>query len=712
MNFNSIKYRILIVLGLGVLCFAVLLGRLCWIQLVRGDELSKMAAGKRVKDQILEPVRGNIYDRNHNELVTSVPVNSVVLDPSLIEDPEKEAPRIAALLGMNQDEVLKKLKTKGNYVLLKRNVDAETTEKLKKLEIYGISFEPESRRSYRQPGMAAHLLGFVGDDNQGLNGIEKSFDSELRGVPGKLLIEEDAAGRQLPQTAYRRIPPVEGNNLVLTLDQSIQFFVERELDKVVQQYQPSRAVILVADPKTGEILAMGTRPSFDPENWSKYPQSVWDKNPATLYNYEPGSTFKIITAAAALEEGTVRVGDRFYDPGYIKVKGNTIYCWDRSGHGAETFAEGVMNSCNPVYIQVGLRTGKEKLYKYINGFGFGQPTGIDLPGEEKGVIIPKEKATELDLATISIGQSLAVTPVQVLRALSAVANGGQLMKLHLVKSVENGEGKTVKAFDPEPVRQVISSATATQMSVLLQKVVLEGTGKAAFVEGYRVAGKTGTAQVPGEKGGYAAGRYVASFAGYAPADDPRIAVLVMVAEPKGGKYYGSEVAAPVFQAVARDTLRYLRIPEDPSLPVPKDYKKDEKTETPQPETTTKQKVPNVVGFPLDDAVQALKTAGLYASVEGKQGYVFDQKPPGGTLLGRGSAVQIKVSAVAPSASRDQVVVPDLRGMSVKKAGMLLEEVGLVLNPYGSGLAVKQSPSPGTKLNKNSTVIVEFAPPGS
>lgn len=699
------------VLVLGVLCFAVLLGRLCWIQLVRGDELSEMASSRRLKEEILEPVRGNIYDRNHNELVTSVPVNSVVLDPTLLEHPEEEAPQLAALLGMAQEEVLKKLKTKGHYVLLKRNVDAETTEKIKELEINGISFEPESRRSYRQPGMAAHLLGFVGDDNTGLNGIEKSFDSYLRGVQGKLLIETDAAGRQLPQTAYRRIQPVQGDNLVLTLDQAIQFFVERELDKVVQQYQPSRAVILIADPKTGEILAMGTRPTFDPENWSKYPQSVWDKNPATLYNYEPGSTFKIITAAAALEEGTVRPGDRFYDPGYITVKGIRIYCWDRSGHKDETFAEGVMNSCNPVYIQVGLRTGKEKLYKYINGFGFGQPTGIELPGEEKGVIIPKEKATELDLATISIGQSLAVTPVQVLRALCAVANGGQLMKLHLVKSVENGEGKAVKTFEPEPVRQVISAATAGQLSGLLQNVVTEGTGKAAFVEGYRVAGKTGTAEVPGAHGGYAQGKYVSSFAGYAPADDPRIAVLVMVAEPKGGKYYGSEVAAPVFQAVARDTLRYLRIPEDPSLPVPKDYQKSEAAGTPRQETPTKQSAPNVVGFPLDDAVQALKAAGLYARVEGKQGYVFEQKPPGGTLLGRGSAVQIKVSAVAPTASRDQVVVPDLKGMSVKKAGMLLEEVGLVLNPQGSGLAVKQSPSPGTKLNKKSTVIVEFAPPG-
>ncbi|KJS16090.1 MAG: stage V sporulation protein D [Peptococcaceae bacterium BRH_c4b] len=708
MKFLPKKYRLVAILAGSVLLFVILLGRLSWLQLVKGEELSQMASGIRVKDEVLKPVRGTIYDRNRNELVTSVPVNSVIADPSIIGDPAKEAARIAPLLDMKTGEIMKKLTSKGQYVLLKNNVDADTTDSLKKLGINGLFFEEKSRRSFRQPGMAAHMLGFVGLDNEGLNGLEKSFDKELRGVTGTLLIETDAQGRQLPQTVSRRIPPVPGSDLVLTMDQSIQFFVERELDRVVQENSPSRAVIMVADPKTGEILAMGTRPTFDPENWNKYPQSIWDKNPATLYNYEPGSTFKIITAAAALEEGVVKETDRFYDPGYIQVKGGKIYCWDRSGHGAESFAEGVANSCNPVYIQVGLKIGREKLYRYINGFGFGQSTGIDLPWEEKGVVKTKEKVTELDLATISIGQSVSVTPVQMLRALCAVANGGRLMQLHLVKSVNSSDGKVVKYFEPESDRQVISEATSRQLSKLLQKVVLEGTGKSAFVEGYRVAGKTGTAQVP-EHGGYAQGRYVASFAGFAPADDPRIAVLVMVAEPKGGKYYGSEVAAPAFQAVARDTLRYLRVPEDPALPVPKDYIK-ETNPAPVPVASTKRVVPNVVGFPLDDALQALKTAGFYGRLEGKQGSVSEQKPPGGTILDRGGTVLIKVSPASTTGLKDQVVVPDLRGMTVKKAGMLLEEVGLNLNPYGSGLAARQSPAPGTKLSRNSTVIVEFVPP--
>ncbi len=709
MKLLSKKYRLVAILAGGVLLFVILLGRLSWLQLVKGEELSQMASGIRVKDEVLKPVRGTIYDRNHNELVTSVPVNSVIADPSIITDPAQEAARIAPLLGMDTGEVMKKLTSKGQYVLLKSNVDADTTDSLKKLGIYGLSFEEKSRRSFRQPGMAAHMLGFVGLDNEGLNGLEKSYDKELQGVPGELLIETDAQGRQLPQTVSRRIPPVPGSDLVLTMDQSIQFFVEKELDRVVQEFSPSRAVIMVADPKTGEILAMGTRPTFDPENWDKYPQSIWDKNPATLYNYEPGSTFKIIVEAAALEEGVVQESDRFYCSGYSVVMGRRIYCAERSGHGAESFADAVANSCNPVHIQVGLKIGRDKLYKYINGFGFGQPTGIDLPGEEKGVIIPKEKVTDLDLATISIGQSLAVTPVQMLRALCVVANGGRLMNLHLVKSINSSDGKVVKSFGPEVVRQVITEDTSRRLSALLQKVVLEGTGKSAYVEGYRVAGKTGTAQVPGEKGGYAEGRYVASFAGFAPADNPRIAVLVVVDEPKGGKYYGSEVAAPVFQTVARDTLRYLHVPEDPALPAPKDYIK-ETSPAPVPVASTKRVVPNVVGFPLDDALQALKTAGFYGRLEGKQGSVSEQKPSGGSILDRGGTVLIKVSTVNTTGLKDQVVVPDLRGMTVKKAGMLLEEVGLSLNPYGSGLAAKQSPSPGTKLSRNSTVVVEFEPP--
>jgi stage V sporulation protein D (sporulation-specific penicillin-binding protein) len=687
---------------LATLALVALIFRLAWIQLVQGDKLREEAQEVRMRDVPVDARRGNIYDRNGNELVTSISVDSAYAFPPQIVNKEEAAARIAEVLGMDKEEVYRKLTQNVGFVWIKRRIDYESAQKLKALKIKGVELVEENKRFYRQGSLAAHVLGFAGDDNQGLIGIESAYDKELRGSPGRIVIEKDAVGRDIPEALHKFIPPVPGNNVVLTIDQTIQYFVERELDKIVETYNPKLAVIIVMDPKTGEILAMGNRPTYEPENWRQYPQQVWDHNPAIWYNYEPGSTFKIITAASALEEGAVRLSDTFYDPGYFKVANRTIRCWQAGGHGSQTFVEVAQNSCNPGFITVGLRLGKEKFYKYVNAFGFGHKTDICLPGEEVGILIPQKEATDLNIATMSIGQSIAVTPIQLITAVSTVANGGLLLKPLLVKAITGEDGKVLQEFKPEVVRQVISKNTAQTLLEVLTSVVQKGTGRNAFVDGYGAAGKTGTAQVVGS-GGYAEGKYVASFAGFAPADDPRISVLVMVAEPTGSSYYGSQVAAPVFKAVAQDTLRYLKVPERPHIEKPKyPFEYDE------PEI--KQIVPNVVNYPVEDAKNVLVNSGLIVQIRGQGNIVYDQVPKGGAEVTRGTTVILDLNPPPGAVEDGEVTVPDLRGLTIKEAGTILEKLGLHLSPVGTGLAVRQDVAPGSKVARDTTITVEFEPP--
>ncbi|MFX4261410.1 stage V sporulation protein D [Pelotomaculum propionicicum] len=696
-----VRKRITWVLIIAVVVFSGLILRLGWLQLVEGDRLRDEALEVRMRDVPVEAKRGTIYDRNGNELVTSVSVDSAYAFPPQIEDKRGAADKIALALGMDNEEVYKKLTDNVGFVWLKRRIDFDSAQRLKSLEINGVELVEESRRFYHQESLAAHVLGFSGDDNQGLTGVESVYDKELRGVPGRIVIEKDAVGRNIPEALHKLIPPEPGHNLVLTIDQTIQFFVERELDKIVEAHKPKLAVIIVMDPKTGEVLAMGNRPTYNPGDWRKSPQSVWDHNPSIWYNYEPGSTYKIITAAAALEEGAVRTGDAFYDPGYIKVADRTIRCWYDGGHGSQTFEEVAQNSCNPGFITVGLRLGKDRFYKYINAFGFGQKTGINLPGEEVGIQIPQNDATELNIATMSIGQSIAVTPLQLITAASAVANGGVLLKPTLVKAVTDANGQVVREYKPEAVRQVISKNTSQTLMRLLTNVVSKGTGRNAFVDGYGAAGKTGTAQVV-ESGGYADGKYVASFAGFAPAEDPQIAVLVMVAEPTGAMYFGSQVAAPAFKAIAMDTLRYMRVPERPGVEKPKlPYVFEEPIE--------KLNMPNVVNYPVEEAKKHLTNAGFVVQTRGEGEIVYKQTPQGGVEVSGGATVILELQPY-DIGSVEEITVPDLTGLSIKEAGGILEKLGLYLNPAGTGFAVGQQEKPGTKVRRGTTINVEFQPP--
>jgi stage V sporulation protein D (sporulation-specific penicillin-binding protein) len=698
------RKRIVALLLLGALALFLLLVRLAYIQFFMGEHLRKAALENRMRDFPVEAKRGTIYDRNGSELVTSISVDSVFAIPSQIENPSETAQKVALVLDMDPDRVYELLTKRESFVWLKRKVDFQVAKELRSLRLPGIEFVEESKRHYPKEQLAAHVLGFVGIDNQGLAGIENTYDHDLSGVPGRIVVEYDAVGRQIPTAEHKRYPPIPGYNLFLTLDETIQYFVERELDRLVDTYQPRYAVIIVMDPRTGEILAMGNRPSYDPNRWADYPQAAWDRNPAIWYNYEPGSTFKIFTLCAALEENAVDRTRRFYDPGYIKVADRNIQCWKAGGHGSQTFEEVVQHSCNPGFVEIGLAVGVDNFYKYLRGFGFGTPTGIKLPGEARGILIPQKQATNLNLAAMSIGQSVAVTPIQLTAAVAAVANGGVLLQPQLVKRVEDHEGNPVRELKPREVRRVISEETAREVQLLLESVVLKGTGINAYVEGYRVAGKTGTAQVVGESGGYVSGRYVSSFVGFGPVEDPRAVTLVLVVEPQGGVYYGSQVAAPAFKNVMQDVLRYMGLPARNDLPKPE--RQWAWTEPEEPEEVA---VPQVVNLPLDEAVRELRAGNLNFVTRGEGNVVREQVPEAGAIVKEGTTVilDLRVGAVE---SGGQVTVPDLTGLTIKQAGTLLESLDLLLDPRGSGLAVEQSVKPGKKVDRGTTIRVHFAPP--
>lgn len=701
MNLNLMirkRIAVLFIFMTGVLFLLSL--RLGWIQFVKGDWLQEKAMDNRLRTVTVEAKRGVILDRRGKELAISVSTDSIGAFPSQVKRSEKAeeiAEKLAELLEMPQEVVYEKITQNVSFVWVKRKIGFELGPVIKSLNLPGIEVYEESQRYYPHGSLAAHILGFAGIDNQGLEGLEKRYDEELRGEAGRIIIEFDAAGQEIPQAMHQYIPPSDGNSLVLTIDETVQYIVERELDKLMEgPYQPKSAVAIVMDPRNGHILALSSRPTFDPNAYGQFPQSDW-RNVGVSNTYEPGSTFKILTAAAALEEKVVSLEDRFYDPGYIKVGKERIKCW-RTGnpHGSQSFLEGVENSCNPVFVEVGLRLEeKEKhlMYRYLRAFGLGEPTGIDLFGEAKGIMIPEEKLKTINLATISIGQGIAVTPLQLVSAVSASVNGGYLLKPRLVKEIRDGEGQVVEQFGPELIRQVVSEETSRQIALALERVVSNGTGRNAYIPGYRVGGKTGTAQIAGP-GGYLQGRYVASFTGVAPVNDPRLVTLVVVEEPQG-IYYGGTVAAPVFQKIMEDSLHYLGVPPQ--------YNEEEDE---YKETTQDIVVPDVVNIGPEQAKSALEAVGLIPAFKGQGQIIVDQMPKGLAKAKAGSRVILYLGPVDEETL--EIAVPELTGNRIREAAALLEALGLVLGSEGTvGRAVEQDPVPGTLVLPGTRVTVKF-----
>ncbi|MEW6522545.1 MAG: penicillin-binding transpeptidase domain-containing protein [Bacillota bacterium] len=685
------RKRILVLLLSFTLMFVGLVGRLAYIQFIWGAELQAQALELRMRDVPVEARRGVIYDRRGRELAVSLNVESVFVYPAQIVNPEQTARVLAGILQLNVDDVLRRITRVSSFEWVKRKIEDDQARQLKELNLPGVGFTQESKRFYPKGNLASHVIGIAGIDSQGLEGIELFYDRVLRGTQGRITQELDARSRELPQALYRYIPPVDGKSLILTIDETIQYIVERELEKLFASTQARAVMAIFMDPRTGEILALANRPDYDPNHYQDYPAEN-RRNTVVADAFPPGSTFKPITAAGALELGLTHINERFHCGGSITVSGWTISC--HRTHGSLNFLEIIKHSCNVGFATLGLRMGAQHFHDYLVAFGLTGKTGIDLPGEATGLTVPRDRIKPVDLAVMSFGQTLIITPLQLLNATAAIANGGMLMTPHLVKEIRSHDGSEVEVIHPTPVRRVISETTAAELRRGLEMVVDGGTGRNAFIEGYRIAGKTGTAQkVIG--GAVVHGRYIASFVGFAPADNPQVVGLVMVDDPVGA-YYGGQVAAPVFGAMIRDILRYLEVP--PSLPPPA-------ARTPVQMAT----VPDVTHLVLEEALAVMERAGLAALGMGEGTVVVSQFPVAGVQVPRGTTVVCYVDqgGKAPSG---EVTVPRLAGKTIKEAGEIVSRLGLKLQAEGSGVAREQVPAPGTLLRPGGTVHVTFAPP--
>lgn len=693
------KKRIAKVFLLFFAAFFFLSLRLIWIQFVKGDELQLQALDNRMREVPVEPKRGTIYDRNMRELAISVSSDYIYAIPPQVNRSGKAkeiAEELSRILDIPFENIYKRITKKGSWFeYIARKVDFDKAAAVRELDLPGINVAEESQRFYPNDYLAAHVLGFAGIDNQGLDGIEVVYDEELKGKRGAIVIEFDAAGREIPHAMHNYKPPVDGHSLVLTIDETIQFIAERELDILMNSpTNPKSAIIVVMDPQSGEILALASRPTYDPNNFNKYPQENW-RNIAVSNSYEPGSTFKVITTAAILEEGLVGQNETFTCTGSVKVGSETIRCWrSHNPHGSQTFSVGVQNSCNPVFIKLGLRLEEKQkgiFYNYIRDFGFGSATGLDLPGEARGIMIQEKNLKPVNIATISIGQGIAVTPIQLVSAMSAIANDGVLLKPHLVREIIDKNRNLIRKVEHEAVKQIISKETAQEILYILEQVVSEGSGRNAYIEGYRVGGKTGTAQKAGV-GGYMQGRYVASFLGVAPVDNPKLVALVIVDEPQGYPYYGGTVAAPIFKRVVEDSLHYLGVAPQ--------YNPDEKKQRDLQQIS----VPDLTGLSIDKAEHVLRSLGLIADFRGNGTIVKDQNPAAMAKVNPGTRVIIQLEE---GEAADIIKVPDLTGYRIYQAANLLEAMGLKIIPEGSGWAVDQHPKPNSILELGMEVKVIF-----
>ena len=558
--------RLGVVAGFGAIWVLLIAARLYHLQVMRYDHYQAKAERQQQRVVTLDPPRGTIYDAHGRELAVSVQVDSAFAVPSEIRDPKATAKALAGVVKeLDAAKLVRQLGGDRDFVWVARKLDAPVAARVRELELPGIYFLQESKRYYPMGTLAAQVLGYVGTDNHGLAGLELVYDREVAGKQGVRTVLRDAKHGTLasPNLSFAEAEP--GHDLYLTLDATVQHIVERELVRAVEARGAKRGSAIFLDPRTGGVLAMASYPTFNPNEFRNYREADW-RNRAIMDGYEPGSTFKIVTAAAALDSGLVKADDVFdCEMGGITLFG--IHIRDHKPYGRLSFADVIAKSSNVGVIKAALRLGDRRLYQTIRGFGFGQPTGIDLPGEASGILHSVEHWGPLAKAYISFGQGISVTPLQLAAATAAVANGGTLLKPHVVEAVSRGEVRVPRYPEPPVVGRPISAPAAAEVSRLLEGVVISGTGKSAAIAGYRVAGKTGTAQIP-VRGGYLRGGYLPSFVGYAPAGRAAVVGVVAIAEPQGNEYYGAQVAAPVFGSITRQVLLYLGVhPERQPLAV-------------------------------------------------------------------------------------------------------------------------------------------------
>ncbi len=718
------KKRIVWLLLIVLIIMGGLILRSFYIQVFMAGWLKEAAEQQRFRALPIVPRRGTIYDRTGHELATSIDgeciyglpaevgmeitdqQSGLVTDLKDVSTLKKISGIVGGVLVMDPVQIEQVLSKRASFVWIKRRASFEEVDKLRKamswseqgkrFEIHGIEIGQRARRFYPQTFLGSQVIGIAGIDNQGLEGLEKHYDRYLAGVPGSDQAEFDTSGHYIPQGERRYLAPVDGDSLYLTIDQNIQYIVERELEKAVHDTRSKRGMGIIVDPRTGEVLAVASYPRFDPNEYPKY-ISEHRRNPIITDMYEPGSTFKVFTAAAALEEGKVSLDSEFFDPGFIVVDDRRIKCWKAGGHGSQTFTEAVENSCNPVFATLAMRLGKDTLYKYIKGFGFGNITGIDFPGESPGRLQPLNQVKNVEVANIGFGQGVAVTPIQMVMGVASIANGGSLLRPYLVKKIVSPGGKVIIENKRQVVREVISKETAGIMRDLMRSVVTNGSGVRAYLDGYRVAGKTGTAQkvVQGRKG-YS--QLIASFIGFAPADDPQLVGMVILDEPNCPVKYGGVIAAPVVGGIFRDSLRYLGV-----KPVfePQALEKLNAEEV---------LVPNLLNRPIAEALAILQKSRVNYRLIGKGSYVYDQVPKPGVKIKRQAKVLIYFDPEEKYQSgKVKMLLPNLRGLSAVKVEQMLSELGLKLKALGSGVAVEQQPPAGTVVESGSIIEVLFKP---
>jgi len=714
------KKRVAILLLSILVIIIALVFRVIYLQFFLTGWLKKSAENQRFRAIPVLPRRGTIYDSQGNELAISIDGDSIYAIPAEIgigDDPGKyygttvnehlqtektEVARILAeTLTMDRQVTERLISQRASFVWLKRKATFNEIDRLRKIiaarKITGIEFSQKARRFYPQSFLAGQVLGIAGIDNQGLEGIEKQYDINLRGVPGSDQAEFDTAGRHIPQGERRYLEPVNGDSLYLTIDENIQYIVERELEKAVIDTKSKRGMAVVVDPQSGDILAAASLPKFDPNNFSDFPVEN-RRCPIFTDMYEPGSTFKVFTSIASLEEGQVSLESTFFDPGFIIVDGRRLKCWKPGGHGKQTFIEALENSCNPVFATLALRLGKEIFYQYIKAFGFGRLTGVDFPGESPGRLQLLSKVKNVELATIGYGQGITVTPIQLTMGVAAIANGGYLLKPHLVKEIVTPDGKIKQKFHREVITQVISNKTASLMAKLLQSVVTNGSGHLAYLEGYQVAGKTGTAQkVTQNIRGYS--KVIASFIGFAPAENTRLVSLVILDEPGSPITYGGVIAAPVVGNIFRDTLRYLNV--QPKY----------EPETLEKITNEEIVVPNILNMPIGEATGLLKRKEIQFRFIGQGSYVFDQLPKPGARINRNTKILIYFDPEEHYNLKisNKLVLPNFQGCSLRKVDEILNEMGLKLEAKGTGMAVSQIPPAGTVVEPGRSIQIIFKP---
>lgn len=699
-----IRKRVLTLLVILIFLFGILACRIAYLTTARSAELTSRGVRQWTREGTVYARRGNILDTNGQTLVMSATAYIVSVEPGKVRDAEAFARIVSPILGLSEEKVAEKAANRGkSSVTLKRQVSRETADRLRQLKqskdaetaeaASALLFDEDVRRVYLRGAFLTQTLGLVNVDGVGQSGLEQQYETLLRGEAGRSMRSVDGKARPIYDSGNLYIEPQDGSTVRLTIDATIQEIVEKAMRECYEVNKAQTVHAIAMDVYTGAVLAMCSKPDYDPND---PPRDQLDALQSLMRirlisdSYEPGSTFKILTAAAALDSGVTAPEDGFYCSGKIKVDGDTIKCWGNP-HKAETMAQALQNSCNPVFVELALRMGTERFYQYLHAFGLGAKTCIDLQGEESGILIPVNSVKNVDLARIGFGQSVAVTPVQLLTAACSVINGGRLMRPYLLKEAVSPDGTVLYRTSPKVVSTPISEKTSLTMRKLLEDVVAIGGAKNARIPGYRIGGKTGTAQVYKE-GRIVRNVHIGSFLGFAPADDPRIALLVIVDEADTPVDYGGTTAAPFARQILADVLPYLGYQPDG----------DDGSEPVQ--------VADVIGLPLWEARKTLSALGLKVLDDGGSGSVTAQMPSAGAKLRTGGQMMLYTYEEALPETETLVCVPDVSGKSIASAASLLRQRGLEMEIDGSGFAVSQEPAAGSFLAPDSVVLVHFELP--